>query len=425
MADVMVLQLLRNSIFLGMACTSLIAIPEYVRWAKAGPASKSPWFWMAREDDHSTPQRASQSTDNYISTLLQKAPGVTITVPTTITTTSKTTPTSYIPPTTLTELKTITLYRTNTRTFYQLPSTSTVTKHTEITTTSKIRPTFTETVTEITAPAQTVYIDSPLSSGHISGLLMIIRPLCLAIIAAVAYGAYKYGVSVTRKGIGGNRIETERKQRERENDHDQMLEDCKNFELEKEKAGQDKAQMKKDSEARVAQVSIDLEEHKVMLGRSKTAIKDLDDFEVTDAQLRDDETFGLGLRRWKIKRGEVTEAIRGYWRTKKHQLKHQLDQADLEIGRLKERVKQMENILTKVGNETNLAFRSTTFDSAVRDELYTQEDTIAKLRAHMLAVNQQNDELRERNAALQTRYERTEGREKRREAISAVQCLER
>jgi hypothetical protein len=89
MAEVFIGQVLQGNVFWTLACSGLLAIPEYVRWGKAGPPSKSAWFWMAREHDHSTPPHTSQSTETYISTLLQKASDVTITVPTTITTTKK------------------------------------------------------------------------------------------------------------------------------------------------------------------------------------------------------------------------------------------------------------------------------------------------------------------------------------------------
>jgi hypothetical protein len=467
MAEVFIGQVLQGNVFWTLACSGLLAIPEYVRWGKAGPPSKSAWFWMAREHDHSTPPHTSQSTETYISTLLQKASDVTITVPTTITTTkkdvttvtttqkepttivkgagepitvtttknvikqliytswrmstttSKTTRTSYIPSTTLTELRTITLYRTNTQTFYQAPSTSTVIEHTEITTTSTIRPTFTRTITETVAPTATVYSDLTSPDVYTFQRRRFLIALVLASIA-VAYGALKYGVSMTHKKIGV----TERQQKETAEIHTQSLEDRKNIEREKEKAEKENAKIKKDAEDRVAQASVNSEDHKLMLGRLKSTIKDLDGHDITNACLRDDGTFAKSLALWKSKRHEILETARGGWRTREHKLQQELNEKDHTIEYHRDRVEQLKNVLTQVGKEQNIDFASTAFDYASRAELDKLTKDIFDLRTYKDSADEQIKTLHDRNAKREALYKSmSEDNDKYRAAVLEGLCI--
>jgi hypothetical protein len=141
-----------------------------------------------------------------------------------------------------------------------------------------------------------------------------------------------------------------------------------------------------------------------MLRRLKATIKDLDEYEVTDAQLRDDEMFDMSLALWKSKRHELLGTARGGWRTKEHKLQKELVQKDRTIDYYQHRAKQLENILTKVGKEDNIDFGATAFKYTSRDELDKLTKNNADLRAHNLAVEKQNDCFRDRNAELEARY---------------------
>jgi hypothetical protein len=99
----------------------------------------------------------------------------------------------------------------------------------------------------------------------------------------------------------------------------------------------------------------------------------------------------------------IGDVDRGYWRTKEHQLQRELVQANHVIDHQKELVRQMENILIKIENERNTDFSLTIVDSAIRDELNTLTEIDANLRAHNLAVEQQNDAFCKRNAAMEAR----------------------
>lgn len=205
----------------------------------------------------------------------------------------------------------------------------------------------------------------------------------------------------------GNRIETERMQKEIAEEYEEMLQNRESAENEKERVRQQISQIERDAEAKVVEASVDLKALKGMLKRLKSAIEELDDYEVTDFELRDDENFERCLEVWKSKRNEMTDEVEQSWLEKMRQKKQDLAAASFKIEWQDELVKQMKDQLTALGQEKDVQISLLTDYRILHNKFEAQANINVELRAKIFEFDQQNILIREKNAKLLSDLEET------------------